>query len=217
MTDAVRAHLELLMNRYPVLEGVKEKIAESYEILRQCYAAGGKVIIGGNGGSCSDAEHIVGELMKGFVKERHLSQKEQKALTDADPVLGAELAMRLQGGLPAVALSSHNALNTAFLNDVCGDMAYAQQLNALGKAGDVFFGLTTSGNAKNVQYAAVVAKAKGMPVIALTGKTGGAMNALADVNMVMPSNETYQIQELHLPVYHCLCLMLEEQFFGEHE
>ena len=215
MTEAVRAHLELLVKRYPVLESVKIKIEESYEILRRCYEAGGKVIIGGNGGSCSDAEHIVGELMKGFVLPRTPDADMQKALTDVDPVLGTELAQQLQGGLPAVALSSHSALGTAFLNDVNGDMAYAQQLNALGKAGDVFLGITTSGNAKNVRYAAIVAKAKGMKVLGLTGKTGGVMNDLADVNIVVPGNETYQIQELHLPVYHCLCLMLEEQFFGK--
>ena len=120
----------------------------------------------------------------------------------------------LQGGLPAVALSSHPALSSAFLNDVNGDMMYAQQLNSLGKPGDVFMAITTSGTAMNLRYAAVVAKAKGMKVLALTGKTGGAFNELADINLVMPCNETYQIQELHLPVYHCLCLLLEDHFFG---
>ena len=215
MTEKVCAHLELLMERYPVLLPLKETIVESFEILRKCYEAGGKVIIGGNGGSCADAEHIVGELMKGFVLPRKLTPTYCDALCAVDPELGAELSEKLQGGLPAVALSSHSSLNTAFLNDVSGEMIYAQQVNALGKPGDVFWGITTSGNAKNIQYAAVVAKAKGMKVIGLTGKTGGVMNTLGDVNMVMPGNETYQIQELHLPVYHCLCLMLEEHFFDE--
>lgn len=214
MTQRVYAHLELLTERYPVLAPVKERIAKSFEILRDCYASGGKLIIGGNGGSCADAEHIVGELMKGFKLRRPLEAAMAKALTEVDVVLGAELAKQLQGGLPAIALSSHPALNTAFLNDVNGEMMYAQQVNALGRPGDVFLGISTSGNAKNVRYAAITAKAKGMKVVALTGKNGGALDALADVNMIMPSQETYQIQELHLPVYHCLCLMLEEQFFG---
>ena len=152
--------------------------------------------------------------MKGFVLPRKLNADMAAKLTEVDPVLGAQLAQQLQGGLPAVALSSHPGLNTAFANDVNGDMMYAQQLNSLGKAGDVFLGISTSGNAKNVQYAAITAKAKGMKVIGLTGKTGGKLNALTDVNMIMPCEETYQIQELHLPVYHALCLMLEEYFFG---
>lgn len=215
MTQRCYAHLNLLTERLPILESVKGKIAESFEILRACYASGGKVLIGGNGGSCADAEHIVGELMKGFKLRRPLDAAMVSALTAVDADLGAALAKQLQGGLPAVALSSHPALNTAFLNDVNGEMMYAQQLNALGKPGDVFLGISTSGNAKNVCYAAITAKAKGMKVLALTGKTGGKLDALADVNMIMPSQETYQIQELHLPVYHCLCLMLEECFFGE--
>lgn len=214
MIERVYAHLDLLIQRYPILEPVKGAIAESFEIMRACYAAGGKLIIGGNGGSCADAEHIVGELMKGFKLPRQLDAAMLDALTEVDGELGAALAKQLQGGLPAIALSSHPALNTAFLNDVNGEMMYAQQLNVLGRPGDVFLGISTSGNAKNVRYAAITAKAKGMKVVALTGKNGGALDALADVNMIMPCGETYQIQELHLPVYHCLCLMLEESFFG---
>ena len=152
--------------------------------------------------------------MKGFKLPRHLDTAMTDALMAVDAEMGAKLAQQLQGGLPAIALSSHPALNTAFLNDVNGNMMYAQQVNALGKPGDVFLGISTSGNAKNVKYAAVTAKAKGMKVLALTGKNGGALNEVADVNMIMPCNETYQIQELHLPVYHALCLMLEEHFFG---
>lgn len=214
MTAQVYAYLELLLERYPVLLPVKKQIAESYEMIRDCYENGGKLIVGGNGGSCADAEHIVGELMKGFKLPRKLNADMVEKLTAVDPVLGLCLADSLQAGLPAVALSSHPGLNTAFLNDINGEMMYAQQVNALGKAGDVFLGISTSGNAANVQYAAITAKAKGMKVIGLTGKTGGKLNALADVNMIMPCEETYQIQELHLPVYHALCLMLEEYFFG---
>lgn len=212
--DRIEAHLELLLQRYPVLVPLKDQIRDVYNVIRNCYENNGKLIVGGNGGSCSDAEHIVGELMKGFKMLRPMNAEFQQKLKDIDPVRGAELAKGLQGGLPAVALSSHPSLNTAFLNDVSGDLMYAQQVNALGREGDVLLAITTSGNAGNLAYAAVTAKAKGMKVVALTGKTGGAMNQLADVNLVMPCDETYQIQELHLPVYHCLCLMLEERFFG---
>ena len=214
MTAQVYAYLELLLERYPVLLPVKKQIAESYEMIRDCYENGGKLIVGGNGGSCADAEHIVGELMKGFKLPRKLNANMVEKLTAVDPVLGGHLADSLQGGLPAIALSSHPGLNTAFLNDINGEMMYAQQLNTLGKPGDVFLGISTSGNAANIQYAAITARAKGMKVVGLTGKTGGKMNALTDVNMIMPCEETYQIQELHLPVYHTLCLMLESHFFG---
>lgn len=214
MTQNCLAHLDLLIERYPILKSVKGSIAESFEILCDSYSSGGKLLIAGNGGSCADAEHIVGELMKGFKRNRPLDVALVKALTDVDAKLGGELAKQLQGGLPAIALSSHPALNTAFLNDVNGEMIYAQQVNALGRSGDVFLAISTSGNSKNIRYAAITAKAKGMKVVALTGKNGGALDALADVNIIVPCNETYQIQELHLPVYHSLCLMLEEYFFG---
>lgn len=214
MTQNCFAHLDLLIERYPILKSVKGSIAKSFEILCDSYTSGGKLLIAGNGGSCADAEHIVGELMKGFKRKRTLDAAMVEALMNVDAECGAELAKQLQGGLPTIALSSHPALNTAFLNDVNGEMIYAQQVNVLGKPGDVFLGISTSGNAKNVRHAAITAKAKGMKVVALTGKNGGALDALADVNMIMPCNETYQIQELHLPVYHCLCLMLEEYFFG---
>ena len=215
MTERISGHLETLMHRYPQLAACRDSIIAGYQLIRDCYARGGKLLIAGNGGSCADAEHIVGELMKGFVLRRHLAADFCDAMKAVDPVLGAQLAEQIQGGLPAVALSSHTPLNTAFLNDVNGEMMYAQQLYSLGKPGDVFLGITTSGNAKNIQYAAVTAKAKGMQVMALTGRDGGKLDDLADVNIIIPGDETYQIQELHLPVYHCLCLMLEEAFFGE--
>ena len=214
MDTSVKAIYDTLLARYPVLSVCANEILNAYTLLETCYASGGKVLICGNGGSASDSDHIVGELMKGFKMLRPLDADMQEKLCAVDPQLGADLAAKLQGGLPAVALSSHPALSSAFLNDVNGDMMYAQQLNSLGKPGDVFMAITTSGTAMNLRYAAVVAKAKGMKVLALTGKTGGAFNELADINLVMPCNETYQIQELHLPVYHCLCLLLEDHFFG---
>ena len=167
----------------------------------------------GNGGSAADSDHIVGELMKGFVKRRPLPEELKRALAAADPVRGKELAEKLQGALPAIALTNHAALSSAFANDVDGVLSYAQQVNGYGRTGDVFLGISTSGNAENVMYAAVTARAKGMRVIALTGKTGGKLGAFADISIIVPEQETYKIQELHLPIYHALCLMLEERFY----
>lgn len=206
-------YLEELIERYPVLAGVKPQIREAYEILESCYENGGKLLIAGNGGSCADAEHIVGELMKGFVKRRPVSEDFAAKLLEADQALGKELGDKLQGGLPAIALTGHPSLSTAFLNDVDGEMIYAQQTYGYGKKGDVFLGISTSGNAKNVMYAVTAAKAIGMKTIGLSGKDGGLLKMTADVTVVVPETETFKIQELHLPVYHALCLMLEERFF----
>lgn len=207
-------YLEDLTRRYPSLMKIKEDIAAAYEILKDCYEAGGKLLIAGNGGSCADAEHIVGELMKGFVKRRPVTEELAEALRKTDESRGQVLAERLQRGLPAIALTGHAGLTTAFLNDVDGEMAFAQQLLGYGRKGDVFLGITTSGNSANVLYAAVTAKALGMKVIGLTGRDGGKLAALCDAAIIVPEQETYKIQELHLPVYHALCLMLEESFFA---
>lgn len=206
-------YLEELIERYPVLSSVKEEIKKSYELLEACYEDGGKLLIAGNGGSCADAEHIVGELMKGFVKRRSVSDEFKEALKEIDPDLGSALAQKLQGGLPAIALTGHPGLSTAFLNDVDGEMIFAQQTYGYGKKGDVLLGISTSGNSKNVMYAMTAAKALGMKTIGLTGKDGGQLKHAADVTIVVPETETFKIQELHLPVYHALCLMLEERFF----
>ena len=183
--------------------------------METCYENGGKLLIAGNGGSAADSDHIVGELMKGFVKRRPVSAEFAEALKQADPERGEELAKKLQGGLPAIALTNHTALSSAFANDVDGMLSYAQQVNGYGKAGDVFLGISTSGNSENVMYAAVTAKAKGLKVVGLTGKTGGKLAKLADVAIIVPEQETYKIQELHLPIYHVLCLMLEDKFYAE--
>ena len=214
MEEKTRACLDLLVERYPVLAPLKGDIYTAYTMLRDCYEAGGKLLLAGNGGSCADAEHIVGELMKGFKLPRKLRPEMCEQLTEADPERGPVLAACLQQGLPAIALSSHQALNTAFMNDVDGNLMFAQQLGVLGCPGDVFLAISTSGNSKNVYDACVMAKAKGLKIIALSGKTGGRLKNMADLSLIMPSDETYMIQELHLPVYHCLCLMLEEHFFG---
>lgn len=206
-------YLEELTERYSALEGVKSQIREAYEILAACYESGGKLLIAGNGGSCADAEHIVGELMKGFVKRRAVSADFAKRLVEVDPERGKELAEKLQGGLPAIALTGHPGLSTAYLNDVDGEMIYAQQTYGYGRKGDVFLGISTSGNSKNIMYALTAAKTIGMKTIGLTGKDGGLLKKAADIAIVVPETETFKIQELHLPVYHALCLMLEERFF----
>lgn len=210
-----RKILEELIERYPRLETVRPDILDAYQILENCYMRGGKLLIAGNGGSCADAEHIVGELMKGFVKRRRLPGTLRAKLTECDEEHGAVLADSLQGGLMAIALTGHAGLSTAFANDVDADMIYAQQLCGYGVAGDVFLGISTSGNSKNVDYAVTVAKAKGLKVIGLTGKDGGRLGQRADAAIVVPETETFKIQELHLPVYHALCLMLEDRFFAE--
>ena len=209
--------LELLIERYPALSVCKDDIEKAYEILEECFATGHKLLIAGNGGSCSDGEHIAGELMKGFKLQRKCSEEFAERLKSIDAERGAELAEKLQGGLPTITLDNHQALNTAYINDVAngGLLTYAQQAYGYGKDGDVLLGISTSGNSKNVAYATVVARALGMKVIGLTGAKGGNLANVADVAIKVPETETYMIQELHLPVYHCLCLMLEEKFFGE--
>ena len=200
-------HIDLLVERYPSLESEKNSIISAYLLLEECYVNGGKLIVAGNGGSAADAEHIVGELMKGFDFAEKLMAENQE--------LGSVLAENLQGALPAIALDGHPALSTAYMNDCEPLLCFAQQVNGYGKAGDVFLGISTSGNSKNVLYAATTAHAKGMKVIGLTGAKSSKLEQMSDVSIKVPQTETYMIQEFHLPVYHCLCLMLEDKFFGE--
>ena len=206
--------IEQLAKRYPALEVCKDDILIAYEILSEAYSNGRKLLVCGNGGSASDSEHIVGELMKEFKLKRKVYTDQAVALKEIDPDLGQVLADNLQGALPAISLTGHSALTTAFMNDANADLVFAQQVNGYGKSGDVFLGISTSGNSKNVLYAAVNAKAKGLKVIGLTGSKENKLMKYADVCIRVPETETYKIQELHLPVYHCLCLMLEDRFFG---
>lgn len=212
----VESFINELMKRYPQLVVVRKEIEESYEVLKKSYQNGGKLLIAGNGGSCADSEHIVGELMKGFCLERKVPGDFADTLKEIDLEMGTNLAAKLQGALPAIALDNHNALNTAYLNDVDGLLCYAQQVYGYGTTGDVFLGISTSGNSKNILNAAIVAKAKGMKVIGLTGEGGGKLADISDVVIKVPEKETFKIQELHLPVYHCLCLMLERTFFEDY-
>lgn len=208
-------HIDLLIERYPSLSEVKNDIIDAYLLLEECYENGGKLLIAGNGGSAADSEHIVGELMKGFKMPRKLNDNEKQKLIDVNQELGEVLANNLQGALPAIALDGHPALTTAYMNDCEPLLCFAQQVNGYGNKDDIFLGISTSGNSKNILYAATVAKAKGMKVIGLTGEKESKLANLADVCIKAPNTETYMIQELHLPIYHCLSLMLEDRFFGD--
>ncbi|MBM7581521.1 D-sedoheptulose 7-phosphate isomerase [Caldicoprobacter guelmensis] len=202
-----------LMDRYPALKECREDILRAYEILVECYQKGNKVLIAGNGGSAADAEHIVGELMKGFMKKRVLPDTTKQLLLNKNTSLGSILAEKLQGALPAIALTSQSSIFTAFVNDVDPDLVFAQQVLGYGRPGDVFIGLTTSGNSPNILYAAYLAGVLGLKTIGFTGKSGGRLKDLCDVTIRVPADSTPKVQELHLPVYHALCAMVEEHFF----
>ena len=208
-------YIQELIERYPALATCEKDIRAAADAIINSYKAGGKLIVAGNGGSAADSDHITGELLKSFVKKRKPEQKFLDALSAIDPDTGSYLSDKLQGSLPAIALTNNSALMTASLNDVDGNVLFAQQVMGFGKKGDVFLGISTSGNSKDVIYALAVAKALGVKTVALTGKTGGKCKAVADISIVVPENETFKIQELHLPVYHALCLTIEEYFWKE--
>lgn len=214
LDNRLMRHIDLLMERYPSLESAKNDIVAAYLLLEESYKNGGKLLVAGNGGSAADAEHIVGELMKGFKLPRKPEADFAEKLVEENQELGAVLAENLQGALPAIALDGHPALSTAYMNDCEPLLCFAQQVNGYGKSGDVFLGISTSGNSKNVLFAATTAHAKGMKVIGLTGAKDSKLKDMSDVCIKAPQTETYMIQELHLPIYHCLCLMLEDNFFA---
>ena len=209
LDNRLMRHIDLLAERYPSLESTRNDIVAAYLLLEESYKNGGKLLVAGNGGSAADAEHIVGELMKGFKLPR-----KPEADFEENQELGSVLAENLQGALPAIALDGHPALSTAYMNDCEPLLCFAQQVNGYGKSGDVFLGISTSGNSKNVLFAATTAHAKGMKVIGLTGAKDSKLKDMSDVCIKAPQTETYMIQELHLPIYHCLCLMLEDKFFA---
>lgn len=214
MEERIFRHLENLVERYPMLEICVKDIQDAFFILVECYKCDGKLLIAGNGGSAADSEHIAGELMKRFKNPRPVPKAFAEKLIEIDSERGTNLATNLEQGLMAIPLVAHEALTTAYINDVDGLGVFAQQLYGFGRRGDVFLGISTSGNSKNVMSATVVARALGIKVIGLTGKDGGELAKVSDVAIKVPSTETYMIQELHMPVYHCLCLMLEDYFFG---
>lgn len=212
MKETTRKIYDELFERYPILQCIKQNILSAFELIKSTYAQGGMLYCGGNGGSSADSEHIVGELVKSFKKHRALDKKITNDLLMFGEE-GAYLVSKLEGSLPAMSLISQTGILTAFANDKSWDTAIAQQLYGLGKQGDCLLVLSTSGNSKNCVYAVIVAKAKGIKTIAFTGNGGGKLKEVCDECVCVPEIETYKVQELHLPIYHCLCAMLEEEFF----
>ena len=203
--ETTLAKIDHLIKRYPVLVPMEEPLKAAVETIINCYKKGGKLLICGNGGSAADAEHITGELMKGFLLPRRLGENKRQKLMDACPEDAAYLIENLQEALPALSLVNQIAL------------VFAQQVFGLGREGDVLLAISTSGNSQNVLYAAQVARAFGISVISLTGMGGGKLRALTDILLAVPDKETYRIQELHLPIYHALCIAAEEEFFGTND
>jgi D-sedoheptulose 7-phosphate isomerase len=206
--------LDELLNRYTKLNFLEKNILEASESIIKTFNNGGKVLVCGNGGSCSDADHIVGELMKSFEGMRPLNSDLQQKLSELSPEHGKMLAEKLQQGLPAISLTVHQSLITAIANDIHGDVIYAQQVVGWGNPGDILIGLSTSGNSKNVIDAMIVAKAKGMITIGMTGETGGKMKDWCNILINVPETRTAYVQELHLPVYHAICMIIEKEIFG---
>lgn len=205
--------LKELIERYPVLSVCKNDIWQAYMQMSDSFMRGGKLLVAGNGGSAADADHIVGELMKGFRKRRNLDHDMKDKINAISPDLGESLCSKLQGALPAIALTGHLALSTACANDIDSAIGFAQQVLGYGNEKDIFLGITTTGNSRNILNAVVTAKAKGLKTMILTGGDGGRAGKIAELSIVVPAMETYKVQELHLPIYHALCLMLEEHFF----
>ena len=205
--------IDELVERYPALLEQKDNVTKAFNIIKESYEQGHKLLIAGNGGSAADSNHIVGELMKSFELKRKIDDNLYKKLEESE-LYKEELLTSLQGALPAISLNNHESLNTAFLNDVNPTATFAQQIVGYGKSGDVFLGISTSGNSKNVVMAAVVAKAKGLKVIGLTGAKDSDLKKIADITIQAPETRTFKIQEYHLPIYHAICLSLEDYFFG---
>jgi D-sedoheptulose 7-phosphate isomerase len=206
-------HLQNVVRRYPALAACAATLPAALDLLVTAFENGGKLLLCGNGGSAADCDHIVGELMKSFLRPRPISAAHRDTLCRSGTE-GQTLAGVLQGGLPCVALTGHTALNFAIANDMRADVIFAQQVYALGRPGDVLWGLSTSGNAGNVVTAFRVARVLGVRTLALTGQGGGVLGPLADVVVRVPATATPEVQELHLPIYHALCAALEEHFFG---
>ena len=199
----------------PALESSKQAMEHAFNIIKICYKSGGKVLICGNGGSASDSEHIVGELMKGFTLRRPLNSEKRELLASLYPEDGGYLADNLQGALPAISLVSQIALSSAFINDVAPDMVFAQQVYGYAQKGDVIIGLSTSGNSRNIVNAVKVGKALGAKCIAMTGECDSLLSGLCDAVLRSPAKETYRVQEYHLMMYHALCAMIETEFFDQ--
>lgn len=214
MNPTTKAIFENLFARYPALAVCRESVEAAYRALLQTFRAGGKVLCAGNGGSAGDAEHIVGELLKKFKRRRDLPADLKAKLIASGPD-GEHLAETLEGSLGAVSLVSMSGVLTAFANDVEWEAAFAQQVLGLAKTGDTLLVLSTSGNSRDCVLAAVLARALGVATVGLTGAGGGRFREVCDIAVCVPADETYQVQEYHLPVYHALCAMLESELFGD--
>ncbi len=216
-TDTLR-HIDEVLERCPALAGLRREITRTVEAICACHHAGGKVLVCGNGGSAADAEHIVGELVKGFVLPRAILPADASRLhhLDAgDPAHRENLAEKLQRGVAAISLTGHPALATAIDNDTGREMVFAQQVYVYGRPGDLLIGLSTSGNSGNVLRALTVARAFGLTTVGFTGSRSCRMDALCDIRLKVPEQQTHKIQELHLPAYHTICLMVEQELFGQ--
>jgi len=214
-TEILHVTMEDLVKRHPLLLKCKSDIEKATEAIVCSYEKGGKLLVCGNGGSASDAEHIAGELMKGFLSRRPLTDDLKQRFISIDPLLGKLLGEKLQMPLTAISLTGHPSLSTAFANDVDPAFVYAQQVLGYGKKDDVLIAISTSGNASNVISAAVAARALGISVISLTGESGGKLLRYATHPIRVPETETFKVQELHLPVYHAICQAVEAYFFPE--
>lgn len=206
-------YLNELIERSPVLKNCQQELVRAAEALIDCFKNSGKLLVCGNGGSAADALHITGELMKGFVLPREIPEEDREQIKlhshNAEYIIN-----NLQRALPVISLVSEISLCTAYMNDKAADLCFAQQVYGYGTQGDVLLAISTSGNSKNVLYAAEVAHSKKMKVIGLTGEGGGSMFELSDILIAVPEHDTYKVQELHLPIYHALCLAIENEFFG---
>lgn len=203
-----------LLKRYPALEACSQSIEKALQIMQETYSCGGKFLVCGNGGSASDCEHIVGELMKGFMSKREIGTTDREKISSAYPEESDYFCKALQRGIPAISLPSQIALISAYINDVSADMVYAQLVYGYGKPCDTVIGLSTSGNSANVVNAVKIAKAMGLKTIALTGERSSILESECDVTIKAPETETYKIQEYHLPIYHYLCAELEKFLMG---
>ncbi|MDX1284071.1 MAG: SIS domain-containing protein [Draconibacterium sp.] len=206
--------LQLLTQRYGQLSKLEAEIEIASQFIINSYKNGGKLLICGNGGSASDSDHLVGELMKSFELKRPLENELKKKLEKISNERGRFLSDNLQQGLPAISLVAHTSLNTAVTNDICSDVIFAQQVIGYGNQNDVLIGITTSGNSQNVIDALIVARAKGLKTIGFTGESGGKMKEFCDILINVPEKRTAFVQELHLPVFHTICLIVEHHFFG---
>ena len=214
MKEIVRKEIDLLFTHYPSLRSCRESILNAYQLLSDCYHAKGLIMVCGNGGSAADAEHIVGELMKGFKWKRPINQEQRQSIQSAFPDDSGFFTENLQQAIPAISLVSQTSFSTAFCNDVTAEMIFAQLVMGYGKPGDVLVGLSTTGNSNNVVNACKVAKAFGIHTLGLTGEKESRLSALCDITIRVPAHEVYRVQELHQPVYHTLCAMLEADAFG---